>query len=249
MLYGARGVVGYVVFGMMVVCSSLSLAEDGVAPRIVLEAPSSHPFVVCTTEELDRVRAAYAGDGVEHRVVARFVEAADKVLGTVVEFPPRGGQHNQWYQCEDCQFGLKTIDDTHHECPKCKRVYSGYPYDDGVFRVKHYRNLTIALNAAWAYAITEDEKYAALAAEVLVGYGERYRTYPYHCNRACKDDSNHSKSGGHLFEQTLTEASALATKIAPAYDLIHDASVLSEGDHTTIREGLLLPMLANLDRT
>jgi hypothetical protein len=57
-----------------------------------------------------------------------------------------------------------------------------------------------------------------------------------------------SRSGGHLFEQTLNEAADLSNEIGPAYDLIHDSGVLSAADHQAIRDGLLLPMLRNIDK-
>ena len=100
-------------------------------------------------------------------------------------------------------------------------------------------------SAAWAYAITGEEKYATLAAQVLVGYASRYKTYPYHDSGA-KTGQRAAKSGGHLFEQTLNEASALAEEIAPAYDLIHGSKSLSAEAPPGIREGLLRPMLENI---
>ena len=215
------------------------------SPRIELPQLEKHPMIACTPEELGRLKAAYAGRGREQEAVARVIVAAGGQLGRPVVFPPRGGQHNQWYQCDKCQIGLKTVDATHHQCPRCKTVYSGEPYDDVLFARVHNRNLRAMSDAAWAYAITGEEKYAALAAQVLVGYASRYKTYPYHDSGA-KTGKQAAKSGGHLFEQTLNEASALAEDIAPAYDLIHGSKSLSAEDHRVIREGLLRPMLENI---
>ena len=55
-------------------------------------------------------------------------------------------------------------------------------------------------------------------------------------------------TGGHLFEQTLNEAAAMATEIAPAYDLVADAADFTPDDHRKIRDGLLLPMLRNIEK-
>jgi hypothetical protein len=103
------------------------------------------------------------------------------------------------------------------------------------------------LTAAWAYAISREERFAEYAARVLLGYAERYEGYPYHSASLETTSSWGRKAGGHLFEQTLSEASSLATRIGPAYDLIHDCGVLSETEHKKIRNGLLLPMLNNID--
>ncbi|MGE5296013.1 MAG: exo-alpha-sialidase, partial [Solirubrobacterales bacterium] len=195
---------------------------------------------------LARVRQAYRSQGPEHDVVAAIEKEARQFIEDPIDFPPRGGQHNQWYQCDACEIALKTVDATHHQCPKCARVYSGPPYDDVIFSHQHNRNLAQMRTAAWAYAISVDRRFADYAAKVLLGYAERYTQYPYHSNSASQDPKNHS--GGHIFEQTLNEAVCLSTEIGPAYDLICDSGVFSSTDHERIREGLIQPMLQNMDR-
>ena len=220
-------------------------ADDWQTPPVALPQPLRHPAIAATSEELVRLQTAFRGSGPEQRVVAEVVTHAEKNLGQPLAFPPRGGQHNQWYQCEACQLALKTIDDTHHECPRCRKVYSGEPYDDVIFARQHVANLQRMAHAAWAYAITGDQKYAQAAAAVLLGYAERYTHYPYH---TAARSVVAGTSGGHLFEQTLNEANHMAEQIAPAFDLIHDAPCLTPADRATIRDGLLVPMLENMDR-
>ena len=223
---------------------ALGLPAIGAGSPIKFPPPEKwiHPAVAATPAELARLQAALASPGPERAAVSRLVEQADRALQDPITFPPRGGQHNQWYQCEACQMGLKTIDATHHECPKCGKVYSGPPYDDVLFGRVHGRNLGAMGNAAWAYALTGDEKYAALARTVLLGYAERYRQYPYHDSRL----GTAMKSGGHLAEQTLNESAMMAQQIAPAYDLVYSSPSLSAEDHRRIREGLIVPMLENM---
>ena len=222
-----------------------TLADDWQPPQVTLPQPLRHPAIAATPDEVARLQAVFRGSGSERRVVAEVVTRAEKNLGQPLAFPLRGGQHNQWYQCDVCQLGLKTIDDTHHECPRCRKVYSGEPYDDVIFARQHVANLHRMADAAWAYAITGDPKYAQAAASVLLGYAERYTTYPYHtASRSILS----GWSGGHLFEQTLNEANHMAEQIAPAFDLIHDAAVLSDADRAAIRNGLIVPMLENMDR-
>ena len=224
----------------------LCLAQEWSMKEISLPKGPKHPFIACTGEELARLKQAYAGKGPAHDVVAAVVARADKAIARPVEFPPRGGQHNQWYQCEPCQLGLTTVDDTHHLCPGCKKVYTGEPYDDVVFERKHYDNIRRTHQAGWAYAITGKKEYADFAAKVLLGYAQRYSQYPYHNAQNSGDDPKKNTSGGHLFEQTLNEAAELATSIGPAYDLI--AAGLSEEDRQAICDGLLRPMLKNIDK-
>lgn len=92
------------------------------AAEINLPNPQRWPSVACTSEELARLRQAYQVTGPERDVVARQVSSADEALKREVVFPPEGGQHNQWYQCDQCQLALETIDATHHRCPKCRHV-------------------------------------------------------------------------------------------------------------------------------
>jgi len=229
-----------------IVLASLGAPGEWSCPAVPDIAELPHPRIAATPAELDRLRAAYRGDNRPAReAVAGTVREADAALEQPVEFPPRGGQHNQWYQCDACQLALKTIDATHHECPSCKKVYSGEPYDDVLFARTHHRNLAAMRSAAWAFALTGDERYARFAADVLLGYAARYREYPYH-SASRSGGSWHVRSGGHLFEQTLTEAGAMASYIAPAYDLVCTSGVLSKEESQTIRDGLLRPMLENI---
>ncbi len=217
-------------------------------PDVRLPAHNApHPRIACTPVELARLRSAWNAEGPEHDVVAAVVRRADSALRAPLEFPPRGGQHNQWYQCDKCQVALKTIDAHHHQCPICKNVYSGPPYDDVIFSRVHHRNLQRLLNCARAYAVTGRKKYAEFAKRVLLGYADRYRKYPFHGNSRRNIVWN-KLSGGHLFEQTLSEASAMATQIAPAYDLVYQSPALSASDRRRIRDGLFLPLLRNIDR-
>ena len=142
--------------------------------KVILPA-KAHPYLACTSEELARLRRAWRSDGAEHDVVAACVKDAARCVEEPVTFPPRGGQHNQWYQCDKCEIALKTIDPTHHQCPKCKKVYSGHPYDDVIFSRLHSSNLRNMETAAWAWAVSGEKRFARHAATVLLGYAQRYR--------------------------------------------------------------------------
>jgi hypothetical protein len=221
-------------------------ASEWKLPEIKLPSPLKHPIIACTDDELQRLRSAWKnGSKNEKAVVDEMIRDADRALARPLEFPPRGGQHNQWYQCEKCQLALRTVDDTHHRCPKCATVYTGEPYDDVIFARDHSRILSGMESAAWAWAVTQDRKYAEFAARALLGYSQRYREYPYHtADRSAKP----GRTGGHLAEQTLNESSILGGQIAPAYDLICDSGVLSAADQEAIRSGLLIPMIENIDK-
>ena len=216
-------------------------AQDWTWTMPKIQFTQTHPQIACTAEELARLKTAYASKGPEHDVVAAIVTKAEQALAQPLTFPPRGGQHNQWYQCEHCQIALVTVDDTHHKCPVCGKIYTGAPYDDVIFLHQHYANLRNLSAAAWAYAITGRKEFADFAAKVLLGYADRYEKYPFHSNNLTQD-----KSGGHIFEQTLNEAQFLATEIGPAWDLVRDSDAFTPQDRQTVRTGLLLPMLQTI---
>lgn len=228
--------------GVLFMLAITSQAAEWTPPTVELPKDLKHPYVACTPDELARIKAAYAGEGRKHEIVAGIIEKAKAATTRPLVFPPRGGQHNQWYQCDACQIALQTLDDTHHQCPKCQKVYTGEPYDDVIFARKHRANLRSARDAAWAFAITGQKPYAEFAARVLKGYAERYRKYPYHSNGP--PGSTPGKTGGHLAEQTLDESSMMALDIAPAYDLIYDA--LTADERKDIEDNLIRPMLENI---
>ncbi len=211
---------------------------------INLPRPLKHPCIACTPQELDRLRRAYAGEmGRDaQRVVKGRVSAAQKRMKAPLVFPPRGGQHNQWYHCDKCEVRLVTVDAQHHKCPRCGKVYSGYPYDDVLFARTHNSNLNRMLACAWAYAITGDEVFAGEARRVLLGYAKRYRLYPLHGN-SMYNLYWIGLAGGHLYEQTLNEACVMALKIAPAFDLVAGSTAMSDDDCRQVVEGLIKPML------
>ncbi len=244
-----RTLLGLIILSQLLT-SCFSQTNTDVPLQTALDNLTTTPFprITVTEAELQRLRNALRGNDEETKlVVLTIIRDADQALETPVTFPPRGGQHNQWYQCQDCQLALQQQKSDGHQCPKCKRIYHGEPYDDVLFSQKHRSNLKSALATAWAHTITGEKKYGKLTAEILTGYAKRYRSYPYHTNRR-EDNPMRNKSGGHLFEQTLTEASAFATYIAPAYDLIRASDLLSNEEDQAIRKGLLRPMVENIDK-
>lgn len=199
------------------------------------------PLLACTPVELSRLHKSWkAGEPVLVKLVAR----ARKRLGERLVFPPRGGQHNQWYQCDKCQLGLKTLGPTRHQCPKCKKVYTGAPYDDVIFSRVHGHNWARAREAGRAYALTGEARFAVDAKRIILGYAERYERYPYHTNS--KGGLRKVSGGGHIKEQSLSEASLMIDSIVPACDLVW--ATFSTAERKQVREHLIRPMLENLER-
>jgi len=222
-------------------------------PAVHLARPAKHPVIACTADEMARLKAAWAADGPAHDILAARFARADQAIKDGLTFPPEGGQHNQWYQCDKCQMALKTVDAHHHKCPKCGKVYSGFPYDNVLYGRTHSRNIRRMEDAAWAWAVTGERRYAEFAAKVMLGYADRYLGYPMlHAHVSDKSidvaaqKHGRYKSAGHLWEQTLNESMGMIP-LATAYDLIHDSGVLSDDEKRRVETRFIRAMAECID--
>ncbi len=225
----------------------ISVTADWQPPKAVLPAKSrSGPVITLPPDGLKRLRTELER-GPHRKEVEALIAAGDRAIRAGLEFPPRGGQHSQWYNCPKCETRLKTVSPTEHQCRICGKTYSGTPYDDVLFTKTHGNTIRRLEDAAWAYILTEDDKYAAFARDVLLGYAERYLEYEY--RHASRSDSAYARrAGGRLFDQTLTEAYYLQEHILPAYDLTGGSRLFKPADHRAIRERLIVPMVEGILR-
>ncbi len=86
-----------------------------------------------------------------------------------------------------------------------------------------------------AYTMTGDAKYAKRAAEILLGYAERYDAYPEH-KGANRNDT------GKVMAQRLSEAMWLIPLIE-SYDHIYDSGALTAADRQKIETDLIRPVI------
>ena len=59
-----------------------------------LNGTERRPLIAATPVELSRLKAAWAGSGAEHEVLARRFARADEAIAKGLTIPPEGGQHN-----------------------------------------------------------------------------------------------------------------------------------------------------------
>lgn len=191
-----------------------------------------HPVLMLTREEVPAVLAAAEKTKRLGDALASLLKTADAWLTRPLEFPDRGGQWWHWYTCKKCGSGLKTESPTQHVCPACGEVYSGWPYDDVVLDRQHSALANGARDLALAYLLTGKPEYARRAVEILLGYSQRYESYPLH------DIHGKPTGGGHVGPQTLDEAVWLIP-IAQAFDAVQD--MMTAQDRQQIVDHLLLP--------
>ncbi len=194
---------------------------------------AGRPCLFASPQEIARARDRAERYDWARKRVEGLIAAGDAALELEVDVPDEVGQWSHHYVCEDCGVGLKTESPTRHVCPRCEKVHTGWPYDQVVVGRQHHRLTHAIRDLGLAYAFTDDTRYAEKAREILLAYGEKYRSFPLHNSRGQK-----SRSAGRLYAQTLDEAVDII-KVAWGYDLIYDSGVFSEADRETIESGYL----------
>ncbi|MBP6964523.1 MAG: heparinase II/III family protein [Armatimonadetes bacterium] len=157
---------------------------------------------------------------------------ADGWLRRKIEVPPSTGRHSVSYVCSECMEPLETLSPTEHRCPKCRKVYSGLPYDAHLYNGRHDELAAAARDLGLAALFFDNKAYASRSLRILLGYADTYDSYPLLDNRG-----GQAVSAARVFDQTLNEAIWLID-IAWAYDLVLGAGVGSPAERAKV-EGLL----------
>ncbi|MGC9319304.1 MAG: heparinase II/III domain-containing protein [Armatimonadota bacterium] len=215
-------------------------AVDEEAPVIAAEVAASvplpempRPLLFASQAEIDRALERAGKYEWAREQVDGIIETGEQELEREVDVPDEPGQWGHHYVCKDCGVGLRTESPTRHVCPRCGKVYSGWPYDQ-VYISRIHHGLTGAVHRlGLAYALTGDRRFAEKAREILLAYGRKYREFPLHNVRG-----HESRSAGRLYAQTLDEAVDII-RVCWGYDLIYDSGVFSDEDREVIEEGYL----------
>ncbi len=216
----------------------------------VYEIPKDlrRPAVACNPQELQNLRRAWRGRGPQAELVAACIARAQSRLGRPLDIPPVGAQSRGWYTCKDCQVLLiRQADRTSHRCPKCGGIYRDELLDQICYIDDHGANLVAAEDAAWAWAITSEIRYAEYARDMLLAYADRYRSFPLH-DWERHDAAHLRETAAHIFSSTLEEFMYLSRHIAPALDLIADSPCLSASQREHIENDLLAGIIETLPR-
>jgi hypothetical protein len=227
----------------------------GVTPPAMPNAPAfsipsgNRPRFYLNVQEVANLREAYAVGGEAAVPLQKIVSRARALLAKKVTIPPKGGQHSSHYNCPDCERKLRPVaDGKGHACPKCKKVYTGSPYDEAHYGKVHGTICKNARLCAQAYILTGDEEFARYARRILLGYADKYQTYERHDHLLRGVGEKSHRSGGHLFAQTLSEAYAMSQWFGPAYDMICGSKAFTFADQERVKDGLIRPMLKSIFR-
>jgi hypothetical protein len=137
-----------------------------------------HPYLYIERSEVPQVLTRAVKYEWAKKSLENVRKPADKWMKTEIEFPPSTGRHSVTYVCKDCMEPLKTLSPTQHQCPKCSKIYSGLPYDARLYGKRHDDLAQAASNLGLAALLFDDPKYARKALDILLGYADRYASYP-----------------------------------------------------------------------
>lgn len=221
-------------------------AAAGVTVSLTAAAPlpdRPHPRLYLDAADIARVRErATRQESVQQQLKALVARGEEALKLDVAAIPDHGGQWAHYYVCKDCGFSLKTVDATHHQCPKCGKVYSGWPWDDVVVGNVHSRYTGAVRTLGLAYAFSGDPRFAAKGREILLAYAEKYPTFKLH-NVA----GGEGASAGRLYAQTLDE-SCDVIGVAWGYDLMYDAACFTPEDHQRVEQSYLREVCKTIQR-
>lgn len=236
--------------------ASLSVTEQGsTCDGADLDAavplpPRQHPRSLLTAEDFTRIDsvaqseawATSARDSILHSADGWPSSFEQEYALPGWQLPPEGGQWGLWYVCPTHGVRLRNDGPTTHVCPVDEEVFSGWPYDQVVYAWMHNDLADAARDLGLAYRMTGNASYAQSALDILLAYADAYGSYVYH-----DVDGKVSSSGGRVLSQTLDE-SVWLIPIAWAFDLIADASVVTDDHRVRIERDLLRPAVATILR-
>ena len=188
------------------------------------------PRLATTPEELatERSRDSFAAK----RVAA--IQAADVLVSRPTPLPPGPGSWIFYYACPDDGSTLQMLSLHEHECPACERKYSDERTVAAYRCQMHYDLERDALQLAWAYAYTDDDKYAAQVRRILLHLADAYAGYPARLDRWGRSGL-FAPLGGRRYVQSLDEAVGVIS-LAKAYDLTRRAAVWSDDNRKHVED-------------
>lgn len=195
--------------------------------------PAAADYLLAGVGEIEEARRKAERHAWARATLDSLLRRAEEALRQPVELPERGGQWPHWYSCAQDGARLKTLAPTQQQCPACKSVYRGDPYDAVVLYGIHSQYSRAVRDLGLAFRFTGRPEFAARAREILLGYAARYRNYPLH------DRFGQPKTGGgRIMAQTLDE-SVWLIPVVWGFSLIQET--LADEEQRSIEDGLLRP--------
>jgi oligo-alginate lyase len=164
------------------------------------------------------------------------LDAADPLVKNPVALPDGFGSWVFYYACADDGASLRANSPTDHECPKCKKHYSDERTLAAYRGILHSSAEQAALKLAWAYAYSNDERYASQTKRILIKFADDYPTYPDRLDRWGRTGIL-APLGGRRRVQSLEEAEGIIP-LAKAYDLTRNSNAWSDTERQHVEKSL-----------
>jgi len=215
--------------------AGLALGAESPDWAALVERAKHPPTLLFTERSLADARTRIEVDPDARAWWKTFRRSVDARRAKPPAIPPVGAQWYHWYACPTC--GVRLVGETprRHVCAKCKTVYSGWPYDDSYYFPVHHAVDQLVHDAAIAWSLTGDRRYAACARDLLLAYAKVYLGYPRHDNSGVTEKN---KDAGRAFSQILDE-SVWLINLVQGYDAI--SMTLAEEERREIVEKLIRP--------
>ncbi|MCX6636415.1 MAG: heparinase II/III family protein [Acidobacteria bacterium] len=196
-------------------------------------AAAAPDYLLVNQAEIDAARQKAEKHAWARAALNDLVANAERALKRGLDIPSRGGQWPHWYSCSKDGARLVTDSPTRHRCPVCNTIYSGDPFDAVVLYGVHSRNAQATRDLGLAFRFTGRTEFAGHAAKILLGYADRYRSYPRHNTRG-----EDRVGGGKMSAQTLDE-SVWLIPMTWSYALVRDT--LTAEERAQVENDLLIP--------
>jgi len=191
-----------------------------------------HPRLMVSGAELAAARTRVRREAWAKALLAELEKAAAEELAKGIRIPDTGGQCEHWYACPVHGASLRMEGPRRHVCPVDGKVFTGWPYDAVAVALEHKRLRRLVRDFALLYGLTGDRRWAEPVRRILLGYADRYASYPL------RDIEEMPGRGGKAWAQSLDEAVWLV-HLVQAADLVWNT--LSEEERERFLSRLVRP--------
>ncbi len=161
-----------------IICIILLAVTSVACADVIKPTWKEHPYLFIERSEVPGIEAKAERLDWAKAMLDALKAQADKWLDHKIELPPSTGRHSVTYVCPACIEPLEMLSPTRHKCPKCKKVYSGLPYDARAYGGQHDGLASAARSLGLAALFFGNKAYARKSLDILLAYAEIYDSYP-----------------------------------------------------------------------
>ncbi|MGB9642368.1 MAG: heparinase II/III domain-containing protein [Candidatus Ratteibacteria bacterium] len=186
-----------------------------------------HPSFLYTDSEIQEIKR----DANKNSEIQSKIKKADEIISQPLVVPEKEGDWIFYYFCPADDAMLKCVETGIHICPVCKKQFTDERTNAAYNTVVNYKLDKESIIVATAYAFTGKERYALWVKEYLLTLAKLYPSFQRHDRWGRKGVL--AVVGGRRYAQNLDEAVS-AIDLASAYDLVANASCISQQERLTI---------------